>query len=204
MIKLYILTIEEAKKISAEYCVSHFPNRNNRAQLFKFEEDRLRCVGAGYLLYEKLHLEDKDISIGEKGKPYASDTAMQFSISHSGEYVVLAVSSSMVGVDIEKTGRVKPEVARKILTEAEYKWYEENPEENFSKLWTMKESVSKVLGKGLTMLFDSYEVLPLLQYGSIEIDGHVLFGESFSMTDYMISVCNEENGIVDIEHVTVS
>ena len=65
----------------------------------KHQEDKLRCVAAGYLLRRALASFDIDAAnavyrLGEFGKPYLLDNDIFFSISHSGNAVICAVSDN--------------------------------------------------------------------------------------------------------------
>lgn len=88
----------------------------------------------------------------EFGKPYI-DTKTYFNISHSGDYVICAVSKcSKVGIDIEE---VKPinidDIKSEVFNEIEISHFKvsKNPIEFFYKIWTIKEAVLKGEGVGL-------------------------------------------------------
>ncbi|MDE6411909.1 MAG: lecithin retinol acyltransferase family protein [Clostridia bacterium] len=75
--------------------------------------------------------------------------ACEFSLSHSGNVVAVALSRKPVGVDIEGVHAVKAELAKKILTDEELAAYSvltENREEYLSRKWTEKESLFKRSG----------------------------------------------------------
>lgn len=75
--------------------------------------------------------------------------ACEFSLSHSGNVVAVALSRKPVGVDIEGVHAVKAELAKKILTDDEFADYSalaENREEYLSRKWTEKESLFKRAG----------------------------------------------------------
>ena len=84
----------------------------------------------------------------ENGKPQ-SNLPLYFNCSHSGEYVVCAVSEKDVGVDLERIRPVNPRLER-TLTEAERRWLANLPsqkrDEGFLRLWTLKESWIKCRG----------------------------------------------------------
>lgn len=89
-----------------------------------------------------------------------------YSISHSGNYVICALSDRRVGIDIENKFRsvfseAKEEqldkIARKCLTMGEEIRFQSCEEADkvdlLMELWTKKESYSKAIGKGLAMDF---------------------------------------------------
>lgn len=85
----------------------------------------------------------------ESGKPYAAEGC--FSISHSGECVVCAVSDKAVGVDVERIRPIRLRVAQRYLTEEEQEWMQED-ELRFWQIWTGKEALCKRTGEGLAGL----------------------------------------------------
>lgn len=79
-----------------------------------------------------------------KGKPYLKDCNTYISISHSDEYVVVALADSHIGVDIQRIcyrEKILSLFAADELVESATL---------FTRLWTMKESYGKYLGCGLT------------------------------------------------------
>ncbi len=82
------------------------PERQARADRFRHEDDRKRCLCADMLARRMLAkasdiaLEDITFTYGDKGKPYAN-LPLHFNVSHSGEWVLCAVSELSVGADIE-------------------------------------------------------------------------------------------------------
>jgi len=61
--------------------------------------------------------------VGEKGKPHPEGiNGMHFNVSHSGEWVVVAVSAYTVGVDVERIRKVPDGVAERFFSEPEKQW----------------------------------------------------------------------------------
>lgn len=86
----------------------------------------------------------------EKGKPYFPwEGAPKFSISHSGEYAVVAFSDAEVGVDIQKNKELKSERIKERVFHKEGK----EKEEDFFFVWTAKEAYVKCTGEGLSRDF---------------------------------------------------
>lgn len=86
-------------------------------------------------------------------RPYF-DLDVDFSIAHSGDYVLCAVSDSMtIGVDIE---RIRPiALAEMQLSFSEKEWEEitksQNPNRQLFDHWTRKEAVAKADGRGMSV-----------------------------------------------------
>lgn len=95
-------------------------------------------------------IPEKEIAIGYTplGKPYAEGLPVNFSISHSGDLAVCAVSGSEIGIDIEKIRTVHPRAHEKFCTESEMR-YINGDENGFFKIWTLKEAYFKCIGTGL-------------------------------------------------------
>lgn len=107
-----------------------------------------------------------EISIfhSDKGKPYVSEPGeIHFNNSHSGQWVVCAVSFSELGIDTEKIRPVNRDLAKRYFTETEYRYISDKKAEEwdstFMEIWTAKEAYLKCLGKGLTLSLRSFSIL---------------------------------------------
>lgn len=89
-----------------------------------------------------------EFNVSEYGKPFAKDLNVNFSISHSGDYAICAVSDKKIGIDIEKIREINPKSASKFAckNEEEYIFAHEN---GFFEIWTLKEAYFKCIGTGL-------------------------------------------------------
>ena len=88
-----------------------------------------------------------------------SGRGLCFNISHSGDYVALALSDDEVGCDIQEIRPYNPKVAKRnyCLNETLYIENSENKDESFIRLWALKESVLKFTGKGIAGGLSSYD-----------------------------------------------
>jgi 4'-phosphopantetheinyl transferase len=138
-----------------------------RADRFHHDADRrryivshamLRCVLGEYL---DLPPNQVRIATGPHGKPFVEAAreagGLQFSLSHSGDLVLLAVSGGgAVGVDVEAVRilRDRGAMAAEALTPSELQQLERLPhgvqDEFFLRWWTAKEAFLKAIGVGLT------------------------------------------------------
>ena len=87
------------------------------------------------------------------GKPYFRDLPVYFNLSHSGEYVLCAVSTEEIGADIQQhCGKDVGKLARRFFPEREWTALERAGEERerlFYRLWARKEAYGKLTGKGV-------------------------------------------------------
>lgn len=110
-------------------------------------------------------LPEHSFTTGDKGKPEPEGfNGIHFNISHSGNWVVVAVSDVAVGVDVEKIRKVPEGVANRFFSESEKKMLndagdDETKADIFFTLWTLKESFLKAIGKGLTKSLSSFSVI---------------------------------------------
>ena len=143
--------------------------RQKKADSLMFERDGRLSVGAWLLLWQAFHregvcLDSYPISYSERGKPYAEGCPLRFSISHSGEYVMCAVSRSReVGCDIQQIDAYDEGLARVCMTSRELDEIEALPSaaqraHAFYRHWVAKESYIKALGSGLAKAPASFAV----------------------------------------------
>lgn len=105
------------------------------------------------------------------GKPYFPRfPGLQFSLSHSGPWVLCAVSSAPVGVDIEEIRLRGPSLPRYALTEKEYTRFCQLGGDwpAFYALWTRKEAWCKYTGQGLKRQWKEDPPEEDLCYGAYE------------------------------------
>ena len=126
-------------------------------------DDRKRSLGAGMIIRKILTesgLSESDLKYSEHGKPVAD--SIYFNVSHAGNYVVGVVSDCEVGCDIEKIEKAPLEIAEHYFSPAEYTYIKSAADRDkaFFTLWTLKESYMKMTGKGMSLLLDSFEILP--------------------------------------------
>lgn len=139
--------------------------RQEKIHRLKRTDDKLRCLGAGLLIEfikEKYNVKD-DIVIDKFGKPHFKATKSSFNISHSGNYVVIAVSEFNIGIDIQRMEKNNQLVAEKNFHSNECAYINEGEDDNvrlqrFYEVWTVKEAYLKNVGIGLRKPLNSFEV----------------------------------------------
>lgn len=130
--------------------------RREQALKYAGPEGRRNCILAYLLLCRALEEEYgiKDCPTfitGEHGKPALAEYPhIHFNISHSHTAILCAVSHQPIGVDIESTGRKTSDaLIRYTMNEEEQELIKASTGNMFLRLWTMKEALVKLWGKGL-------------------------------------------------------
>ena len=116
----------------------------------------LKQLGYGYLMLS-------DIQFNVYQRPYFDNTDIDFNISHSGEYVVCAVSKQdRVGIDIEQVKPILLDDFIPILSEQELEEIQCHPAgklEGFYRIWTQKEALVKAEGSGLNLPVKEIQII---------------------------------------------
>lgn len=97
------------------------------------------------------------------GKPHVPGTDLEFSVSHSGDRVGLALARVPVGLDVESTARpVAANLPGYALSEREREQLAELPETErsagFYRYWARKEALMKATGRGLKIPLRGFTV----------------------------------------------
>lgn len=195
-VALYIADIQELKGRVQTALSVLTPARREKTERIKPEQDKLHCAAAGLLLRYVLGVtSDADLCCGEFGKPKLTAGAPSFNLSHGGNYVVLAVSETSVGVDIEPVGEKLPiAIPKRWLLPEELSLLEENTTpECFARLWTRLESALKADGRGFLLEDRDFTVLEDGEwyFQTVLLDSHILscaLGQPFEMKMIQLSV----------------
>lgn len=142
LIVRYNLPLNSQKKINSYYQVSD-RYRAFVSELFKYN-----------ILADYLNISLPQIKIQEDDyyRPYLANQlgqAVDFNLSHSGDYVIMAVSNkAKVGIDIEFIDHEIDYASLKSLTFSCFETELINSSLEFFNLWSKKEALIKVVGKG--------------------------------------------------------
>jgi len=148
------------------------PEERARAERFRQSDDRRRSIlGRGLLrtmLGRRLDRTPASLIFGANphGKLTLADAdCIAFNVSHSGDYVLVAVGQgAAIGVDVEQW---RPDldlvsVGRQVFTTAELALIMEAPDAEktfrFFRQWTLKEAVAKASGLGLSLNLQRFEI----------------------------------------------
>lgn len=190
---LYIAGIDEIPNDDFTETISEY--RLKKAKNYKNEDDRKLSILSSLLLdkaLKKHDLSERDMkyTFNAYGKPYfANAEDLHFSISHSGEYAMVVLSDKEIGCDIQQIKNINLSIADRFFT-AEEKKYVKCTEDVF-RIWTLKESFIKAIGKGLALPLNSFSIKgldsdkPYCEYNRELYE----FKEFDKMTGYCIAVC---------------
>ena len=188
-VTIHAIHIDTVRGMDWEPVCKRLPERMEKAKRYRHERDRLLCVGAGILLLKCVEIRDEsELRYGMHGKMYAPGHSA-FSLSHSGDWCVLATGAADIGVDIERIDSANLQVAPLVFTPAERSWMQEKPVESFHILWTLKESVMKATGLGMRLKAESFEVLPFCFGAPIALLGRTWYAATGTLDSHRYSVC---------------
>lgn len=161
---IFIENIENFTIEDLEMLVS--TKRIKSSKKYKNEDDVKRHLLGEAMIQDALihfgHKEDFKIKKGKDGKPFVDVNNFHFNISHSGSLVALVYDEKPMGIDIEKIVNRDTSLANRFFTneERDYINNSKNKLESFYKIWTLKESYVKAIGKGLKKDLASFSIVP--------------------------------------------
>ncbi len=176
------------------------------------QKEKMLSLGARSLLRHALKEQGLDpdavsILTGEHGKPYVKDNPFFFSISHSGDKVIVAVSDKEIGCDIELVSDYNPKISERFFTPEENSFIDSRADKSaaFYRVWTLKESFMKATGLGFSLSLSDFSVnidgenISVLQ----NIDGNSYsFREINCFDGYACSLCIKEKNCPEPEIIT--
>ena len=151
----YIFNINDLSREDFDFYYNNMSDlRREKVSRLKLDCDKLRTV-TGEMLVKKHFGNDSVIDIGKSGKPFLVNKKGEFSISHSGDYVLVAVSDTPVGADIEIIRNIRSSVINKVCNTYEKEYINKGVNEKektlrFFEIWTFKEAYFKLQGTGIT------------------------------------------------------
>ena len=173
------ITVLRNRNVFGEVVKTLDDARAEKISRLRVTADKLRSAGAGILINfikEKYNIAG-DVKVDKFGKPYFEDTDIHFNISHSGCYVIAAVSDEDIGIDIQKI---------------------------FCEIWTIKEAYLKNIGIGLRKPLNSFEIDFSEDAPQIVGKKEYKFVQLKFDEKYIVTVCADQSDeIFDVEEVLV-
>ena len=146
IVKLYVVNTELGFNHRHFLLKSVNDWQKEKALKFKNEKDQIRSLISSFLINQ---LSNEELLFNAMGKPYFKSGPF-FNVSHSGKYVVMAVSNKEIGVDIEENIEKDMSPLIRIFNEAEVKLLKEHAD--FYYLWCAKESLIKCMGTSVSKI----------------------------------------------------
>ena len=143
--------------------------RKDRVDRLKTGRSRLLSLGAGILFDEAVRKRGLDpdrleIATAANGRPFLPDHPdIHFSLSHSGNMAMCAVSEKIVGCDIQIIDERRLSAAQKAFSAEEAEIFEKLDKAGrtafFYRVWVLKESLAKADGRGLAFPMKTVSVM---------------------------------------------
>ena len=175
-------------------------SRYRKEKLARISDPRAYALSLGAELLLAAALQDiglsaaepLEISRGEAGKPRIAG-GPEFSLSHSGEQVLCALSDEAVGADLQQLRPYNPALVRRFFTAEEAIWLEKQRDQDqaFSLLWSLKESYLKFLGCGIAGGHLESFTVRIAPEGRAHIDGSGMKLWYAVHTGYVMTVCSD-------------
>ena len=139
-----------------------------------------------------------NIALGEYGKPYVcKHDEMQFSLSHSENYIAFVASDEPAGIDIEYIAKRDKRIENRFFTSNERAFIESSDDcdEAFYRIWTAKEAYVKYTGKGFVTSPASFDTrLPPIEQKIYTV----------RYNNFCISVCSANRAVIPVTEQSVS
>ena len=189
-VKLYVADTDLGKKHFRFLLENVSVGQKEKALRYANEIDQIRSLLSSYL---KNQLSREELLKNENGKPYFAN-GPYFNISHSGKYVLMAVSTAEIGVDIEEIKNKDMSSLIRIFNEAEAKMIKEHSD--FYYLWCAKESLIKCMGLSVGKV---REIPGLPLNGLKTYKGKDYQCKSFIYDKHIVSITREGNEEYEID-----
>ncbi len=171
-IAVWRISIAAHLKAIADYRLLLSPDELQRAGRYHHQKDKDRfMVSRGVLRillgrYLGMPANLVEFEMRTNKKPFvknAGNVQLHYNTSHSGDYVLIAIASSALGIDVEQKDTSFPfaEILAHSFSESEVDAIQQSavPIETFYTLWTRKEALLKATGKGID---DDMKLIPCL------------------------------------------
>ena len=183
IVKLYTIDINTAFHHKKTLLEKVNDQQKEKALKYKNELDQVRSLASSYLINK---LSKEPLLFNDMGKPFFEKGPF-FNVSHSGQYIVMAVSNKDIGVDIEENKEIDMSPLIRIFNEAEAKMIKEHAD--FYYFWCAKESLIKCIGSSISRIKE----IPALPFNGVK---------SFNGKQYYIKTFIEDKHIISITRLS--
>ena len=190
IVRLVVLDVELAFRHQKILLSKVNESQKEKALKYKNEIDQIRSLASSYLVNS---LSNEPLLFNDMGKPFF-ENGPYFNISHSGKYIVMAVSDKEVGVDIEENVEKNMSSLIRIFNEAEAKMIKEHAD--FYYLWCAKESLIKCIGSSISHV---KEIPSLPLNGLKTYKGNDYQSKTFVYEKHIVSITRESKEEFEIK-----
>ena len=167
------------------------------------EQHKIAYALLGEILKKRFGITDYTIAKNEKGKPFLEEFPdVHFNISHCDGLAVCGISDKEIGVDAELIRNYNGKVMKRIFSAEEQSLIavSENPDTDFFKIWTLKESLCKFTGDGIFSGLPTYSFDLSHEKPTCEKAADKIFTQKIIEKKWVVSVCahDPENDFVFI------
>ena len=164
--------------------------RREQALRYKHTFGQFCCLKSWLMLKELMEqvgynrIVSDEWTYNEYGKPFIHHTPyiIHFTISHCKAGIAVAMDDMPIGIDIESIRHADEELIRRTMNEAEQSQI--HSDRDFTRLWTQKEAVVKMLGTGI----ESFEQLQNILSGSRDHETTRPQIETIETANYIYSI----------------
>lgn len=152
-VKIIIADINHWKDDTEQILLQIAPCYVEKYRRTKILTDARQELVSGLLLKQYLGIErDEQLTYNAYNKPFLVLRDQYFNLSHSGDYVVLAIADCDVGIDIEKIITCHEATVKKVFSTRQREQLleldREERNEMFTRIWTEYEAMLKLKGTG--------------------------------------------------------
>lgn len=168
-VKLYKIELLKFHDLASDLMILLSDSERDRANRYHFLKDKKRFIICRTLLklllakHIGLHVDNIIFDVDSNKKPFLpSHPSVFFNVSHAGDYALIAIAKSAIGVDVEYINYDfdHSEISPNIFTKTETAQTENSTNKHltFYKFWTRKEAIVKAIGKGIDGDFSKIQV----------------------------------------------
>ncbi len=197
MLDVYIIQEEIVPLIDSNLGILD-RNERGRYKSFKYRSDKIRFLERHIVLrnilekYINIKADKIKFTYNKFGKPSIKDNNIFFSISKAEGFFIIVVSNKEVGIDAEKIKKIKDLGAASIFCAKDEMDYIKNNPNAFLKIWTLKESLIKCIGEGMSfnlkracLSFNNQKIILKIDN---KVDSRYRF-ISFKKMNMIVSIC---------------
>ncbi|WP_406617985.1 HAD-IIB family hydrolase [Mycoplasmopsis lipophila] len=170
--------------------------KNENSNIYSEKDISLWLKEYFFYKYNKNKNVEFNYKKGKYGKPYFENIKEKFNISHSKEISILAISNEEIGIDIQYKKEISNNITNFLYSKKEQDIIKSLELDNL-KIWTIKESFSKLLGTGIDCFFNNYEILSEHKIKDLKSNKIGYFKLWEYKENYYVSVCSFNENIID-------